>query len=45
MLVFVEEADVEKIADEVIAHLNLASVLCQQQEMDYQFFVGEEKQN
>lgn len=44
MPVFVEEADVEKIADEVIAHLNLASVLCQQQEMDYQFFVGEEKQ-
>lgn len=44
MLIFVEEADVEKIADEVIEHLNLASVLCQQQEIAYQFFVDEEKQ-
>ena len=45
MLIFVDEADVEKISDEVIEHLNLASVLCQKEEMEYQFFVGEEKQS
>ena len=44
MLVFVEEENVKKIADQVIEHLNLASVLCQKEEMEYTFYVGEEKQ-
>ncbi len=45
MMVFVEEENVEKIANEVIEHLNLASVLCQKEEMPYTFYVGEEKQS
>ena len=45
MMVFVEEENVEKIANEVIEHLNLASVLCQKEEMPYTFYVGEEIQS
>lgn len=45
MLTFVEEENIKKISDQVIEHLNLASVLCQKEEMEYTFFVGEEKQN
>ena len=44
MFVYVEETDIEAIANEAIAHLNLASVLCQAQEMECTFYVGEEKQ-
>ena len=44
MMIFVEEEDVESIADEVIEHLNLASVLCQKEEIPYTFYVGEEMQ-
>ncbi len=44
MLTFVEEENVQEIADEAIAHLNLASVLCQKEEMEYAFFAGAEKQ-
>ena len=45
MLIFVDEEKVREISDQVIGHLNLASVLCQKEEMEYAFFVGEEKQN
>ena len=45
MLTFVEEENVEKIANEVVDHLNLASVLCQKKEMPYTFYAGEEKQS
>ena len=45
MLTFVEEENVEKIANEVVDHLNLASVLCQKEEMPYTFYAGEEKQS
>ena len=45
MMIFVEEETVEKIANEVVAHLNLASVLCQKEEMPYTFYAGEEKQS
>ena len=44
MLIFVDKENIKKISDEVIEHLNLASVLCQQQEMQYEFFIGQEKQ-
>lgn len=43
-MVFVEEATVEEIANDVIEHLNLESVLCQKGEMEYTFYVGEENQ-
>ena len=45
MMIFVEEENVEKIANEVVDHLNLASVLCQKEEMAYTFYAGEEKQS
>lgn len=45
MMIFVEEENVEKIANEVIDHLNLASVLCQKEEIPYTFYAGEEKQS
>lgn len=45
MLVFVEEEDVKSIADQVVSDLNLASVLCEKEEMTYEFFAGEEKQS
>lgn len=44
MLIFVDKENIKKISDEVIEHLNLASVLCQQQEMQYEFFIGQKKQ-
>ena len=45
MMMFVEEETVENIANEVVDHLNLASVLCQKEEMLYAFYAGEEKQS
>ena len=45
MLIFVEEENVEEIANEVVDHLNLASVLCQKEEMPYTFYAGAEKQS
>lgn len=44
MLTFVDEENMEKIANEVIEHLDLASVICQKEQMAYIFSVGEEKQ-
>ncbi len=44
MLIFVPEEDIKKMSDEIIDHLNLASVLCQKSEAEYTFYVGAEKQ-
>lgn len=44
MLVFVDEEDVRRISEEVAEHLNLASVLCLKGDMEYEFFMGAEKQ-
>lgn len=45
MLIFVEEENIEKIANDVVEHLNLASVLCQKEEIPYTFYAGAEKQS
>lgn len=44
MLVFVDEEDVRMISEEVAEHLNLASVLCLKGDMEYEFFMGADKQ-
>ena len=40
-LVYIEESDIEAICNEVIEELNLASVLCQKEEVECEFITGE----
>ena len=43
MIMLADGADVEEISKQAAEQLNLESVLCQKEEREYEFFVGEEK--